>query len=426
MDYKFKIGDKVLRRNMRQKTRKGNKGEDRWLGPYVIVELSNTSCLLKNEHGKVLKTRISLSQLKPFLQQGQPEHCELEISEQEEAETQDASEQEKAETQDTSEQEEAETQDTSEQEEAESEQEEAETQDTSEQEEAESEQEEAETQDTSEQEEAETHNMGTSEQKEVVELEKVAQTKQAETVYWVQSLGLSEEHRRKLIGGDWLDDVHIYAASTLLKKQYPHQNGLQYTQGLVKNLYWQCSNVDFIQILHVSGNHWVCASNSLSPPGVCDVYDSMPSSHSSVLARQVAAMMKSQASSFRLRQVNVQMQNGTSDCGLFAVAFAVSLCGGKDPHVCSYDQGQMRHHLYQCLEKGKLTEFPATKKLKPKRYTRRVKSTRPVQVYCTCRLPWDKTRDTLGDLAQCGKCSEWFHQTCKNIPNIMECQMRQK
>ena len=31
---------------MLQKTRKGNKTEDRWLGPYVIVELSKTSCLL--------------------------------------------------------------------------------------------------------------------------------------------------------------------------------------------------------------------------------------------------------------------------------------------------------------------------------------------------------------------------------------------
>ncbi len=107
----------------------------------------------------------------------------------------------------------------------------------------------------------------------------------------------------------------------------------------------------------------MCASNSLSPPGVCDVYDSMPTSHSSVLARQVAAMMKSQASSFRLRHVNVQMQNGASDCGLFAIAFAVSLCRGKDPHVCSYDQSQMRHHLYQCLEKGVMMEFPAMKSL---------------------------------------------------------------
>ena len=62
----FKIGDKVLRRNMQQKTRKGKKMEDRWLGPYTIVEITKTSCLLKNSSGKVLRQRINLNQLKPY------------------------------------------------------------------------------------------------------------------------------------------------------------------------------------------------------------------------------------------------------------------------------------------------------------------------------------------------------------------------
>ena len=65
-EYSFKIRDKVLRRNMQQKTRKGKKLEDRWLGPYTIVEVTKTSCLLKNASGKVLKQRINLSQLKPY------------------------------------------------------------------------------------------------------------------------------------------------------------------------------------------------------------------------------------------------------------------------------------------------------------------------------------------------------------------------
>ena len=43
--------------------------EDRWLGPYVIVELSNTSCLLKNHSGKILKQRINLCQLNHILSQ---------------------------------------------------------------------------------------------------------------------------------------------------------------------------------------------------------------------------------------------------------------------------------------------------------------------------------------------------------------------
>ena len=42
--------------------------EDRWLGPYVIIELSNTSCLLKNHSGKILKQRINLCQLKSYFE----------------------------------------------------------------------------------------------------------------------------------------------------------------------------------------------------------------------------------------------------------------------------------------------------------------------------------------------------------------------
>ena len=48
--------------------KKGNRCEDRWFGPFTIVELANTSCLLRNKQRKILKMRIKLSQLKPYLQ----------------------------------------------------------------------------------------------------------------------------------------------------------------------------------------------------------------------------------------------------------------------------------------------------------------------------------------------------------------------
>jgi len=56
------------------KTQKGSKGEDRWLGLYTIVELSTTTCILKNALGQKLKTRINRSQLKPYLQTSQSDN----------------------------------------------------------------------------------------------------------------------------------------------------------------------------------------------------------------------------------------------------------------------------------------------------------------------------------------------------------------
>ncbi len=36
------------------------------LGPYTIVEISKTSCRLKNVSGKLLKTQINVNQLRPY------------------------------------------------------------------------------------------------------------------------------------------------------------------------------------------------------------------------------------------------------------------------------------------------------------------------------------------------------------------------
>ena len=114
-----------------------------------------------------------------------------------------------------------------------------------------------------------------------------------------------------IVDGHWLNDTHIVAASKLLKKKYPHQNGLQSTQLLAKKLEWKSSNVNFVHIIHISGK--VCTSNMNSPPGVCDVYDSMTASNSPTLSRQVAAMMKCSEPAL----THVQMQGGASDCALF-------------------------------------------------------------------------------------------------------------
>ena len=63
MDHVIKTGSMVLQR---KKTRKGSKNEDRWLGSYTIVDLSRTSCRLKNASGKQLKAHININQCKPY------------------------------------------------------------------------------------------------------------------------------------------------------------------------------------------------------------------------------------------------------------------------------------------------------------------------------------------------------------------------
>ena len=209
-----------------------------------------------------------------------------------------------------------------------------------------------------------------------------------------------KEDREYLVGGHWLSDSHLNAASQLLKKKHPQQNGLESTQLLVKKLQWSRK----MWILFRGGNLWVCASNISSAPGVSNIYDSIPSFHSPILTRQVTAIMKRCKPSFQMRHINVPMQAGASDCGLFAIAFATALCVGKDPHKCSFNQESNEKPHKAVLGKGRTYWTPETKK--PRCCTNSVKCINSVEVYCIYQLPWFKVADLYGHLVQCGSCKE--------------------
>ena len=51
---------------------------------------------------------------------------------------------------------------------------------------------------------------------------------------------------------------------------------------------------------------------------------------------------------------NVQQQFGSSDCGLFAIAFTVHLAFGDDPRHIVFEQSQMQPHLLKCFQRKKM------------------------------------------------------------------------
>ena len=172
-------------------------------------------------------------------------------------------------------------------------------------------------------------------------------------------MGLKNREKDILSTGEWLSDAHMEAVNKLLKEQYPQQNGLQDTLVLAELCRFKSSPTDFVQIVNISRSHWVCVSNVFLSPGVVEVFDSMPaySTTSSGLKKQVAAILKTSEKSFDLYHVDVQRQVGGSDCGLSALAFAVSLCMRKDPHTERYAQTEMRQHLARCFEEKEMTFF---------------------------------------------------------------------
>ncbi len=55
---------------------------------------------------------------------------------------------------------------------------------------------------------------------------------------------------------------------------------------------------------------------------------------------------------------HVERQEGSNDCGLYAIAYATDLANGRDPSRLSYSQAEMRKHLIECLESEAIAPFP--------------------------------------------------------------------
>ncbi len=98
-----------------------------------------------------------------------------------------------------------------------------------------------------------------------------------------------------------------------------------------------------------------------------------------------------------------QVQAGSADCGLFALAFAAILASGKHPSAYQFQQKLMRQHLVSCLTAMKFQQFPVQTISRENRHLARF--THVIHLYCYCRMP--KLFST--QMIQCSKCRSWYH-----------------
>ena len=56
----------------------------------------------------------------------------------------------------------------------------------------------------------------------------------------------------------------------------------------------------------------------------------------------------------------MQHQTNVDDCGVFAIAFAMAICSGRNPEELQFNVSVMRQHLFNCLERQQMSLFPAT------------------------------------------------------------------
>ena len=219
------------------------------------------------------------------------------------------------------------------------------------------------------------------------------------------------DKKREIVSSDgWLSDTVIRAGQLLILQEFPNIAGLQ-DPAVHRSLSFQILRGEFVQIIFVGGCHWCTISNVGCDHGVVNVYDSMYSSASSGTVKLIASLVFSPAKQLVVRMMDVGRQSNGSDCGVLALAFAYDICSGNDPCKIKYNHRSMRQHLAECLEKCRLSRFPAV----GERRTVGVRHTQSVDLHCSCRLP-----EELGDkMAECDVCKTWYHKHCMDVPNYV-------
>ena len=116
--------------------------------------------------------------------------------------------------------------------------------------------------------------------------------------------GLTADDRKEILTGKKLNDRVINAAQSIIKQQFPHQNGLRDTVVLEGAQTWDSKPDAFVQVVFDSSRkHWVCVTNKFSGNTV-EIYDSLRPENfdvSTSITRQVATIMKTQEKSFEIR-----------------------------------------------------------------------------------------------------------------------------
>ena len=87
----------------------------------------------------------------------------------------------------------------------------------------------------------------------------------------VRDISLNIDDKKILEHGEMLTDKHINFAQRLLKEMFSGINGLQLT--VLQGREHKEPTTNSIQILHMNGNHWVCAATTVKGKEV-NVYDS--------------------------------------------------------------------------------------------------------------------------------------------------------
>ena len=116
-----------------------------------------------------------------------------------------------------------------------------------------------------------------------------------------------------------------------------------------------------MQILHVYGDHWIAVSTvgcTANTEEDIVIYDSKYASLSADTKLLLSQLVHTDKPVFTVKIASVTKQSGSTDCGLFAIAYITSIAFDLDPAQYVFNQTAMRLHLQKCFEEKNYT-FPS-------------------------------------------------------------------
>ena len=160
--------------------------------------------------------------------------------------------------------------------------------------------------------------------------------------------------------GAELTDLEINFAQQLLKQQFKDINGYCSTllQEKATNL-TTSSMANRIQIIHCeSRRHWILATTVNCKCDNVKVYDSLFHYLDKDSLRIVENCFRCENEVPQVKMMQCRKQQGGTDCGMYAIAFAVALAFGANPGRQNFKQAMMRAHLVRCFKSKQFSLFP--------------------------------------------------------------------
>jgi len=108
---------------------------------------------------------------------------------------------------------------------------------------------------------------------------------------------------------------------------------------------------------------------------------------------------------------NVQQQDQSKDCGLFAIAFAAMLSFNQDPVQAVINQESvMRRELLESFQEMNMKRFVTNVVIVDEKKKRKALYRWTHELHCVCRMP-----DDGSNMVACSKCKKWYHEECLRL-----------